>query len=183
MADNKIKALFLDRDGIVSKKLGIGEYVTSLDDFEFIPDIFKIIKVAHKKGYSIVIVTNQKCIARGLVSSKTVESINDYMVKEVYNNTNVKILRVYVCPHNDKHNCSCRKPKAGMIINAANRYNIDLKSSFMVGDSFRDIQAGNTAGCKTIWINDEKTEEKENIADYLIKSIKLFTEQVNEILV
>lgn len=141
------KALFLDRDGVINKKMPVHDYVKSWQEFEFLPEIEKLIKKFNRQGYLVVVVTNQKGIARGLVSEKTVKEIHQRMIRELRKKGAI-IDAVYFCPHDDKDNCDCRKPKPGMLFQAAKDLNIDLSQSILIGDEETDLKAAKAAGCQ-----------------------------------
>lgn len=149
------KAVFLDRDGIINKKPLPHDYVKKWSEFKFIPRIEKLIKRANKKGLLVIVVTNQRGIARGLMTKKNVEEIHRKM-KEVLKRKGAKIDAIYYCPHNVKDNCRCRKPKPGMLLQAAKDFNISLKESVIIGDDETDIGTGKEAGCKTILIRNNQ---------------------------
>lgn len=138
------RALFLDRDGVVNKEKN---YLYKIEDFEFIDGIFETCRYFQNKGYMIVIITNQAGIARGKYTEKDLKILNKWMIQE-FENENIKISRVYHCPHHPDFTgeCECRKPKAKMILDAQKDLNIDLKNSILVGDKNSDIEAGIKAG-------------------------------------
>lgn len=138
------KALFLDRDGVINKEKN---YLYKIEDFEFIDGVFQTCRYFQNKGYMIVIITNQAGIARGKYTEKDFKILNKWMIQE-FKNENIKISRVYHCPHHPDFTgeCECRKPKAKMILDAQKDLNIDLKNSILVGDKNSDIEAGIKAG-------------------------------------
>jgi len=101
----------------------------------------------HDEGYLLIVVTNQPDVARGTQTREVVESINQFLLD------NLPIEKVYTCYHDNADGCDCRKPKPGLLLQAAREYDIDLNSSYMVGDRWSDIEAGNASGCKTIYIH------------------------------
>lgn len=149
----KKKALILDRDGVICKALG--GYLTSIDQFELIPGILDVIRVAKEKAYIVVVVTNQPQIAKGLLSAEHLEEIHTHM----HNLLDKNIDRIYHCPHTDEHNCDCRKPKSGMLLRAAEDFDLDLTQSIMVGDGDKDILAGHGVGCITVFIKNPVKEK------------------------
>ena len=164
------KAIFLDRDGVINKDV---DYLSKVEDFEFIKGIFEGCKYLQKLGYSLIIVTNQSGIARGYYSEYDFHVINDWMIDQ-FNNNNVNILDVFFCPHSNKSNCECRKPKPGMFIEAKNKYNINMGESWMIGDSERDILAASSAGIvNTILVRSgHKIDEENSEAKFYLDSIK-----------
>lgn len=137
--------LFLDRDGVINERRE-GAYVTAWRDFVFRRGAIAAMRLASAE-LPIVIVTNQRCVARGLASAAEVEAVMDRMSRELRAG-GVRLAAWYACPHDVKENCGCRKPRPGMLLEAAADLNADLASSFMIGDSPSDVEAGNGAGCK-----------------------------------
>lgn len=152
---HKQKAIFLDRDGTINKSNG---FITKADDFELLPDVAHAIKKINKSGYLAIVITNQPVIARGDCTFEELDLIHQKMETEL-GKEGAFIDGLYFCPHHTdkgfegerieyKINCNCRKPKPGMILQAAEDFNIDLSQSYMVGDGKNDIEAGKAAGCK-----------------------------------
>ena len=117
------KTIFLDRDGVINKEKN---YLSKVNDFEFISGVFGACMHFHSLGYSIVIITNQSGIGRGYYSDNEYQKINQWMLKEFHKN-NIKILDVIYCPHSPALECDCRKPKSGMFLYAKDKYDIDMK--------------------------------------------------------
>jgi len=140
------KALFLDRDGVINIDKG---YVYKIEDIEFIEEIFNICKYYQKKGYLIIIITNQSGIARGYYTQEDFFRLMDWMKIEL-KKRGVFITDVFFCPHHPDENCECRKPKPGMILKAKEKYNLDLENSILIGDKNSDIEAGKQAGIKKL---------------------------------
>jgi len=145
-----IKAAFLDRDGVINIDYG---YVGSIDKFKFKEGIFKLLKFLEEREYKLFIVTNQSGIARGFYSKDDFHSLMDYMRNEL-KKRDIEIIDYEFCPHhpNITGECECRKPKPGMILDLAKKYNIDLKNSIMIGDSLSDIKAAKNAGIKKTYL-------------------------------
>ncbi len=153
----KQKAIFLDRDGVLNKNISLIHKPEDLILYDFTA---KAIKKINKSVYKAILVTNQPVIARNLCTVEELEYIHKKLETEL-GKKNAKLDAIYYCPHHPdkgypeenkkyKIECYCRKPKPGMLIDASNIFNIDLKKSFMIGDSERDIIAGKNAGCRTI---------------------------------
>lgn len=138
------KALFLDRDGVINRNFG---HVHKINKFVFRKGIFELLDFFKKKHYLIIIITNQAGIAKGLYSFDDFKLLNEWML-EKFVQRGIKVDRVYFCPHQDKDNCSCRKPKPGMILNAINDFNIDSTKSLFIGDKMTDEKASTSAGIK-----------------------------------
>ena len=144
------KAIFLDRDGVVIKARVINGRpypAASLDEVQITPGFDQVLQNLHDEGYLLIVVTNQPDVARGTQTRDVVESINQLLLERL------PIEKVYTCFHDNADACDCRKPKPGLLFEAASEYDIDLPQSYMVGDRWSDIEAGNAAGCKTIYIN------------------------------
>jgi D,D-heptose 1,7-bisphosphate phosphatase len=151
----KQKAIFLDRDGTINEYVG---FLTKPEQFELISGAAEAIKMINKSGYLAIVVTNQPVIARGDCTWEELQLIHDKMETEL-GKEGAFIDGIYICPHHKdkgfegerleyKFDCDCRKPKAGLLLQAANDLNIDLTQSVMIGDSNRDVEAGQRAGCK-----------------------------------
>lgn len=153
---NKQKAIFLDRDGTINKYVG---FLRNIDDFELIDGVAEAIRQINESGYLSIVVTNQPVIARGEVSWDELHEIHRKM-ETLLGKEGAYIDGLYICPHHPdkgfegerpeyKIDCDCRKPKPGLLLNAAKDFNIDLSQSIMIGDSDRDVEAGINAGCKS----------------------------------
>lgn len=153
---NKIRAAFFDRDGTIIKNV---HYLSSLDQVEIIEPVIKICKMFQARGYKLFVVTNQSAVARGLIDEKFVSDTHT-LIKDKFQQLGVFWEHFYYCPHHPNADinkylcvCSCRKPAPGMLLRAAEDFNIDLTSSVMIGDKELDLQAGQAAGCKSFDIN------------------------------
>lgn len=162
------KAVFFDRDGIINKaivKNGKPYSPKNLDEFEFTNGILDCFFLFPK--YHLFIITNQPDVARKKQSKKNIEEINNYICEKL------PITRVYCCYHDDKDDCDCRKPKPGMILQAAELFKIDLKKSWVIGDRDKDIEAGISAGCKTIFVDYNYDNDCLKCEpDYIVKSVR-----------
>ncbi len=146
------RTVFFDRDGVINKKAPPHQYICSWEEFEFLPHVAEAIKDLNRRGFLVVIISNQRGVARGMLSVEKLDEIHARMLKELHDQGAV-IDGIYYCPHNYEDNCDCRKPKPGMLLEAAKDLDIDLSESFMVGDSEDDIAAGKAAGCKTVLVS------------------------------
>ncbi|MCC8104936.1 MAG: HAD family hydrolase [Clostridiales bacterium] len=142
------KAVFLDRDGLINRQALPHQYITKWEEFEFLPNVPEAIRELNNAGYLVLIVTNQRGIARGIVTMEEVEELHHQMCKTLEAN-GAGIDGIYVCPHNDGE-CHCRKPEIGLFLQAEQEFEIDKESSWMVGDSESDAQAGKNYGVRTI---------------------------------
>lgn len=163
---HKQKAIFLDRDGTINKYVG---FLRDINEFELIEGVCEAIRKINASGYLCIVVTNQPVISRGEVTLPELEQIHNKM-ETLLGQEGAYVDAIYFCPHHPhkgyvgeiaelKIECECRKPKAGMLIRAAEEYNIDLKQSWMIGDSENDIKAGKAAGCKTILLSENDQED------------------------
>jgi len=141
------KLLILDRDGVVNIEYGD---VYKEDDFRFMPGIFDFCKEYQKRGFQIVIASNQSGIAKGLYTIEQYKNLNYYMLDEFEKN-GVHIAKTYVCPHRDSDNCECHKPKPGMIKQALKEFNASAKLSVGVGDKMSDLDAYHNAGMTKLY--------------------------------
>lgn len=142
------KAIFLDRDGTIIRQ--VDELVRS-EQLRLLPKVANAIKRFNQLGYLCVIVTNQPITQKGLITLKKAKALNELLVKKLAQ-LGARIDAVYVCPHSYPSTCSCRKPAIGMIRRAQKKLNIDMKKSFIIGDSARDVMTGVNAGVKTILV-------------------------------
>ena len=162
------KAIFLDRDGTLNKAYienGLPISPSSLNKFKIIKGVKKSINRLKKLNFLCILITNQPDVFRGKISKKTVVKMNSYIKKKI------KLDDMFVCYHDNEHNCSCRKPKPGLLLKASKKWKIDLKKSFMIGDRWKDILAGKKVGCKTIFINNNYKNDKKVKADFTFKSL------------
>ena len=162
------KAIFLDRDGTLNKayiKNGLPISPSSLNKFKIIKGVKKSINRLKKLNFLCILITNQPDVFRGKISKKTVVKMNSYIKKKI------KLDDMFVCYHDNEHNCSCRKPKPGLLVKASKKWKIDLNKSFMIGDRWKDILAGKKVGCKTIFINNNYKNDKKVKADFTFKSL------------
>lgn len=175
---NKQKAIFLDRDGTINKYVG---FLKNDKDFELIPGVSSAVKSFNDKGYLVIVITNQPVIARGEVTIEELNNIHNKM-ETLLGKDGAYVDAIYYCPHHPhkgyegeitelKIECECRKPKPGLILKAAKDFNIDIASSWMIGDSENDILAGKNAGCKTALIS---SELKNYGQDKTVKSLNDF---------
>jgi D-glycero-D-manno-heptose 1,7-bisphosphate phosphatase len=145
------RAVFLDRDGVLNKAFirnGKPFSPDTVDEMVIVPDAAQALNRLRQHGFRLIVATNQPDIARKRLTREQVDAMNGRL------RSNLPLDAVEVCPHDDADNCDCRKPKPGLLLNAAKRDGIALDESFMVGDRYRDIEAGHSAGCRTILIGD-----------------------------
>lgn len=169
------RAIFLDRDGVINAVILRNNRPyppTNSSELRVLPGVSGALEKLRKSDFEIVVITNQPDIARGAVSKDHVDEINKTL-KDL-----LDIKYFYVCPHDDGDNCECRKPKPGLIIQAAVDLRINLAESFVVGDRWRDISAGQAAGCTCFFI-DYSYDEKRPTRPFL--SVKSLSEAVEHI--
>ena len=170
---NKQKAIFLDRDGTINKYVG---FLRNIEDFELIEGVAEAIKFINQSGYLAIVVTNQPVIARGEVTWEELNEIHKKMAT-LLGKEGAYVDGIYICPHHPdkgfegerpeyKIDCNCRKPKPGLLLQAAKDFNIDLSESYMIGDSHRDVEAGENAGVK------KSIKVEENKAEMLMSVLK-----------
>ncbi|MBM4764083.1 HAD family hydrolase [Bacillus sp. B15-48] len=151
------KAIFLDRDGVLNEVLTSRvKFVNEPKDLYLLEGAAEAVADLSKAGYDIFVVTNQGGVGLGFLKEKNLQKIHTYLNQLVQEHGGV-IKEFAYCPHKPKAGCECRKPNAGMLIDLANRYELSLPESVMVGDHERDIEAGKKAGCKTVFIGEEET--------------------------
>jgi D-sedoheptulose 7-phosphate isomerase len=155
------RAVFLDRDGVINRAIlrdGAPHPPATLEELEILPGVPEALRDLKGQGFELFVITNQPDVARGTQTRDAVEGINRKLA------STLPVDDIIVCYHADQDNCSCRKPKPGMLLDAARKHGIDLSVSFLVGDRWRDIEAGRSAGCKTILINGGYREKQSSQA-------------------
>jgi D-glycero-D-manno-heptose 1,7-bisphosphate phosphatase len=154
------RAVFLDRDGVINQAIvrggkpyppaGVGELVIP-------PDALPALQALKAAGFVLLVVTNQPDIARGKQTLAAVEAIHQALQQVL------PLDDFFLCPHDDPDHCACRKPRPGLLLDGAAKYDLDLSRSFMVGDRWRDIEAGAQAGCATVWIDFGYREKRSSV--------------------
>ncbi len=165
-------AIFLDRDGVICEDRP--DYVKSWSEFIFKPKAKSAIRQLNNAGYLVIVITNQGCIGKGMATEETIKDIHSKMEAEI-EMAGGHLDAIYYCPHTKDDNCSCRKPKPGMVKSAAKAHNIDLSKSWFVGDSFaHDLPLAKSLGLKSILIP-KKTDSQETAssagADYIVPDL------------
>ena len=162
------KAVFLDRDGVINKafiKNGLPESPNSLSELEILPGVKESISRLKKLNFICLVVTNQPDVQRGKIKKNTIIKMNNFLKKKI------ELDDIFVCYHDDHDNCNCRKPKPGLLLQARKKWNVDFKKSFIVGDRWRDIQAGKKVGCKTIFLDYKYKDIKPKNPDYVTDTL------------
>jgi D-glycero-D-manno-heptose 1,7-bisphosphate phosphatase len=174
-------AVFLDRDGVLNEGVVVGGHThppARVADVVICPGVPEACARLHAAGLLLVMVTNQPDVARGTVRRETVDAINDLLASEL------GLDATYVCPHDDADGCACRKPAPGMLLEAARDLGIDLGRSAIVGDRWRDIEAGARAGVTTVWVRHDYDERPPDGPDHvvtaLLDAVDLLTTQLDE---
>lgn len=162
------QAVFLDRDGVVTRAIvreGKPYAPTSLAELVILPGVAEACTVLHEAGFRLIVVTNQPDVARATLRREVVEAMHEALCDQL------PLDDIRVCYHDDTDHCSCRKPKPGLLLDAARDWNIDLSASFMVGDRWKDIETGRRAGCRTVFVDCGYRERKPDCPDYRVGSL------------
>ena len=162
------RAAFLDRDGVVNRAIllaGVPKSPTSIKDVEILGGVVEAIEMMKNHNFVPVVVTNQPDVARGIVPQLKLNQINDY----IGDATGIEYF--YSCFHDDSDGCDCRKPLPGLLLRAAQENNLDVANSFIVGDRWRDISAGQAAGCRAFFIDYSYLEKRPNPPFTLVSSL------------
>jgi D-glycero-D-manno-heptose 1,7-bisphosphate phosphatase len=157
------RAVFLDRDGVLNEAIvlhGIPHPPATLTDLVVSPGADGACRALKGAGFLLIMVTNQPDLARGTATSATVEAINGELQRRL------GLDDVFMCPHDDADDCMCRKPRPGLLLEAASRWNVRLDASIMVGDRWRDIEAGRRAGCATVLVGSSREEKSTETPDW-----------------
>lgn len=169
------RAVFLDRDGVLNEAVtrgGVPKPPRSPADLEVLPGVEEACSSLHAAGWLLIVATNQPEIARGTLSRPSVDAINERLREQL------ALDDVLVCPHDDVDGCTCRKPRDGMLRAAAVRWSVDLAASYMVGDRWRDIEAGQRAGCVTIHVDRQYEERPPEAPDFVVSSLSQAAEVI-----
>lgn len=165
----KRRAVFLDRDGVLNSAVvrdGRPYPPSCVAEVLILPGVAEGLQRLKEAGFVLIVVSNQPDVARGTACQETVEAINAYLAKHL------PIDRFITCYHDNVDGCDCRKPRPGMLFSGAREFDVDLTASFMVGDRWRDMDAGITAGCKTIFVDYGYDEKRPQLYDFLVSSLQ-----------
>jgi D-glycero-D-manno-heptose 1,7-bisphosphate phosphatase len=168
IGEMKRAAVFLDRDGVINRPImraGKPHPPRSLEQLEVLPGARAALQALSAHGYCLVVVTNQPDVARGLISRANVDAMNDWL------KTSLPLEAVLTCVHDDGDRCDCRKPLPGLITRAARDLRLDCNVSYLVGDRWRDIEAGRRAGCKTFFVDSGYEEPAPAAFDFRVSSL------------
>lgn len=162
------RAVFLDRDGVINKAVvrdGKPFPPANLAEMELLPGVEEALVSLHQAGYLLIVVTNQPDVSRGRTTEKTVEEINRFLASVL------PLDEFRTCYHDSADRCPCRKPQPGSLLSAADMHGIDLAQSYMVGDRWRDVEAGQRAGCRTCFIDYGYAEKQPEGVDFRVASL------------
>jgi D-glycero-D-manno-heptose 1,7-bisphosphate phosphatase len=165
---HKNQAVFLDRDGVLNRVIlrdGKPFPPSNVEETEILPGVSEALIDLKKAGFLLIVVSNQPDVARGTTTKATVESINAYLADQLV------VDDFKMCYHDSGDGCACRKPRPGMLLDAAKKYDIDLLKSYMIGDRWRDVEAGIAANCRTVFIDYSYNEERPKCFDFCTDSL------------
>jgi D-glycero-D-manno-heptose 1,7-bisphosphate phosphatase len=163
-----VSAVFLDRDGVINANIerdGKPVAPVTIEQFQLLPGVVEAAKRLKAAGYLLIVVTNQPDVASGRTPKATVDAMHAEIRQQL------PVDDIKACYHLDRDQCGCRKPKPGLILEAAAQHGVDLASSFMVGDRWRDTEAGRTAGCLTIFVDYGYEQDGPNRPDMIARSL------------
>jgi D-glycero-D-manno-heptose 1,7-bisphosphate phosphatase len=161
-------AIFLDRDGVINRtrlRNGVPCPPASVQDLRILPGVAQALSALKARGYVLVVVTNQPDVARGSATRQSVEDIHERISRELC------VDAILTCFHDDSDDCDCRKPRPGLLLRAARDFDLDVGASFMVGDRWRDLEAGVRAGCRTFYVDGGYDERPPASYDYRVASL------------
>lgn len=158
-----MKVIFLDRDGVINRYPGDTKYVVDCKEFRFLPRAKKAVAKLHKNNFKIFIISNQGGVEKGIFTQQDLDTITKKMLAAI-DDAGGKIDGVYYCTHRQDQNCSCRKPRTGLLNIAKKDHRIEIKNSFFIGDTIRDVHTAKQAGCKSILVfsGKEKPSNRKN---------------------
>lgn len=162
------RAVFLDRDGVINEakiKSGKPHPPTSVDELRILPGVPDALGQLRELGYTNIVVTNQPDVSRGITTKEIVQAINEKIQRDL------PVDAIFTCWHDRQDYCECRKPKPGMLIQAARQLGIELNQSFMVGDRWSDVDAGQASGCRSIFVDYGYSEPKPKNPDFTCNSL------------
>jgi len=163
----KRRAVFLDRDGVINRaRVRHGKpYPPEPEQFEILDGVRDSLAALRARGFLLIVVTNQPDVARGGAARETLERVHQQLLGEL------PLDAIFACFHDDSDGCDCRKPKPGLLLMAAREWDVDLTLSFMIGDRWRDMEAGIRAGCATIFIDHQYAERQPDAFDHRVSGL------------
>ena len=177
-ASARRRAVFLDRDGVLIRTPvvhGTPHPVNSVSEVEILPGVRQALELLAAHGLPRIVVTNQPDVRRGTQTREAVEAIHAYLLREL------PLSAVYTCYHDDVDACACRKPKPGLLLQAAESYDLDVERSFLIGDRWRDIGAGEAAGCTTFLVAGDYSQPERCRPDFLVDDIPQAVQKILEL--
>ncbi len=163
------RCVFFDRDGIVNESPGPGRYVLTAEEFRLIPAFPRLLARVRAAGFAAVIATNQQAVGLGLITREALDRLHALFRERLWLEHGLTVDAIMVCPHRADEGCGCRKPKPGLLMEAARQGGYDLKDSWMIGDAERDVEAGRAAGCRTILVHPAFPS---SAADWVVESLE-----------
>lgn len=174
-----MKNIFIDRDGVLNKNITNG-YVLKSSEFKWLPGALEALKLLNQNNWNVFIITNQACVNKKLLSVVELNVIHKKMITDVTEHGG-KIRKVYYCPHKSEEKCYCRKPKPGLILQACAEYNLDLSSSFLIGDAMTDLLAAEKVGITPLFVLTGRGNEFYQQVLQEKKSIKIFKDVLSAV--
>jgi D-glycero-D-manno-heptose 1,7-bisphosphate phosphatase len=168
-------AVFLDRDGVLNRiavQAGVPHPPASADEVELLPGVPEALALLAREGLLLIGVTNQPDVARGTRTRAAVELINQRLMAQL------PLAAIYTCYHDDPDSCECRKPRPGLLIQSGRTHNVDIGRSFMVGDRWSDVVAGQLAGCRTFLIDMPYSQRQRCAPDYVVADLLHAAQQI-----
>jgi D-glycero-D-manno-heptose 1,7-bisphosphate phosphatase len=165
-------AALIDRDGTINVQPPEHQYVSRVEDFELLPGAIEGMAHLADCGYTLAVVSNQRGVARGMIPDGTLEQIEE-VIQEALEAHDARVAGFYYCPHLDEDGCDCRKPKPGLLLQAAEELDLDLGASWMIGDATKDVEAGRAAGTKTGYLGAGDSRDADLTAASLGEAAKL----------
>jgi len=169
------KAVFLDRDGVINRTVVRNRKPyppDTLQDLEILKDVPEALNLLKESGFLLIVVTNQPDVGRGKQKQETVEEMHLYLKEQL------PLDDIYVCWHGQDGECDCRKPLPGMFLQASDKYGVNFQQSYLIGDRWKDIEAGRTAGCKTIFLDYHYNELLRSTPDFTATSTRKASEWI-----
>jgi D-glycero-D-manno-heptose 1,7-bisphosphate phosphatase len=169
------KEVFLDRDGVINRAVVRNRKPyppNTLQDLEILPDVPEALNLLKGSGFLLIVVTNQPDVGRGTQKQETVEEMHLFLKEQL------PLDDIYVCWHGQDGECNCRKPLPGMLLRASDKYGVDFQQSYLIGDRWKDIEAGKTAGCKTIFLDYHYNELLRSQPDFTATSTRKASEWI-----
>ncbi len=159
------KIIFLDRDGVINRGRDDG-YITCWGEFDFLPGVFRALRKLTEAGFKIIIISNQQGVGKRLYSMQSLADLTERMLERIKRNQ-AKIWSIHYCPHLVEENCACRKPKPGLFKQAVVGMMVDFKQTYFIGDTQKDVEAGENLGMKTILVLSGNTKKKDDVGNFV----------------